>query len=163
MCLDVCRGSGAGRVSGLDGGFWGGGAAWTCRVGGAGGGGVFRGRDEEVARGLEEVEPKGADEVAVVVTADVLRAEGEAQGEIETGGEIQDESAGDAEGGHAGGKGDVAHVERQAEKFSEDRGHAEHKTEDDRAAPAGNVSRKSVRDARQSFGLEFFAEAMFGD
>ena len=57
----------------------------------------------------------------------------------------------------------MAHVERQAEKFSEDRGHAEHKTEDDRPAPAGNVSGKSVRDARQSFGLEFFAEAMFGD
>ena len=62
--------------------------------------GFFRWGNEEVAGGLEEVEPEGADQVAVVAAGDVLGAEGEAQGEIETGGEIQDESAGDAEGGH---------------------------------------------------------------
>src|ERR1700722_7538466 len=81
----------------LEGGLGGGRASWR---GGAGGSGLFWRGDEEVAGGLEEVEPEGADEVAVVAAADVLRAQGEAQREIETGGEIQHEGASDPEGGH---------------------------------------------------------------
>src|ERR1700722_986062 len=177
---------GGGGFAGLDGGFGGGGAAWACGVGwrgGAGGGGVFWGRDEEIAGGLEEVEPEGADEVAVVAAADVLRAQGEAQREIETGGEIQHEGASDPEGGHeqrtransgepqrsgaerehAGRKRDVANVERQAEKFPENRSHAQHETEDDGAAPSRDIAREGIGDARESFGFEFFAEAMLGD
>src|ERR1700722_8958712 len=85
----------------------GGSGGWRGGVGGGGGGGVgggvggvCGGGDEEGGGGLEEMEPEGADEVAVVAAADVLRAQGEAQREIETGGEIQHEGASDPEGGH---------------------------------------------------------------
>ena len=127
--------------------------------------------------------PEGAEEIEVVAAIYVLGVEGEAEGQIKAGGEIQDEGAGDAEGGHdqwpfsysgdaqgsdsegqhAGRKGDVANVEREAEEAAEDGGHAEHVAEDHRAAPAGDIAGERIGDAGESFGLEFFAEAMFGD
>lgn len=150
---------------------------------GGGFGGVALGREEEIAGAREEMAPEGAADFEVVLASDIACAKSEAEREGEADAEVQDEGEGDAKSGHeesaaaddfgaargdaeserAGGEGDVADVERNAEEAAEAGSHAEHEAEDDGAAPGGDVARKVGGDALEGIGVEEGADAVLLD